>query len=161
MSPVHVSKLCLLFVCHATMLVQAKIDMEVQDSLKLVLENVKHNHPKLKFTFSKEKKEIRLILILPIDWNCLSLKKIIWNLFNFSLSIVSPRGKMAGKIEYLIVLSKTRASACWCFFFIIKRLSQSSCFLSPKSNISSLPHLIWPVVSRIHDRLSNAMLLIF
>ena len=35
---------------------QAKIDIEVQDSLKLVLENVKRNHPRLKFTFSKEKK---------------------------------------------------------------------------------------------------------
>ena len=38
------------------MLVQAKINIEVQDSLKLVLEKAKRNHPRLKFTFSKKKK---------------------------------------------------------------------------------------------------------
>ena len=39
------------------MLVQAKINIEVQESLKLVLEKakLKRNHPRLKFTFSKKR----------------------------------------------------------------------------------------------------------
>ena len=38
------------------MLVQAKIDIEVQDSLQLLLENAKCNHPRLKFSFSTKKR---------------------------------------------------------------------------------------------------------
>ena len=60
---------------------QAKIDIEVQDSLQLLLENAKCNHPRLKFSFAKKKRN-------SIDFNfALWVKKIIWNLLNFSLFI--------------------------------------------------------------------------
>ena len=102
-------KVCLLFVCHATMRVQAKIDIEVQDSLKPVLEKAKRNHLRLKFTFSKKRNSTHFnlafwlkLLISEINY----LKFVNISLFTDCAYCMSSFGREAKRRAKLNILTR-------------------------------------------------------